>query len=119
MRRKLFLPYSLLQRPPCLVRSPTITVEQRCGWRRPPEFNGAAEQHLPPVIYRDPADVRTIFQLRSSLLVLVVLFVLSALGNAWQYWRRPDRIVVDRFNGRVLLINEDDVRARSFRFRGS
>jgi hypothetical protein len=66
----------------------------------------ALENSLPPVMYRDPADVRTIFQLLSSLLVLVVLFVLSALGNAWQYWRRPDRIVVDRSNGRVLLIND-------------
>ena len=66
----------------------------------------ALENNLPPVIYRDPADVRTFFQLLSSLLILVSLFVLSALGNAWQYWRRPDRIVVDRSNGRVLLIND-------------
>ena len=70
------------------------------------ELVAAAEQNLLPVIYRDPADVRTIFQLLSSLLILVSLFVLSALGNAWQYWRRPDRIVVDRSNGRVLLIND-------------
>jgi hypothetical protein len=27
-------------------------------------------------------------------------------SNAWQYWRRPDRIVVDRSNGRVLVIND-------------
>jgi hypothetical protein len=58
------------------------------------------------VIYRDPADVRTNFQLLSVLLIVLGLFVLSALGNAWQYWRRPDRIVVDRSNGRVLMIND-------------
>lgn len=58
------------------------------------------------VIYRDPNDVRTIFQLLSALMVVLLLFVLSAIGNAWQYWRRPDRIVVDRSNGRVLMIND-------------
>jgi hypothetical protein len=59
-----------------------------------------------PVVYRDPNDVRTIFQLLSVLMILLVLFVGSAAGNAWQYWRRPDRIVVDRSSGRVLLIND-------------
>lgn len=57
-------------------------------------------------VYRDPQDVRTIFQLLSLLLITLALFVLSAAGNAWQYWRRPDRIVVDRSNGRVLMIND-------------
>jgi hypothetical protein len=58
------------------------------------------------VVYRDPHDVRTIFQLLSLLLITLALFVFSAVGNAWQYWRRPDRIVVDRSNGRVLMIND-------------
>ncbi|MCI0660064.1 MAG: hypothetical protein L0220_03220, partial [Acidobacteria bacterium] len=62
------------------------------------------EQKL--VVYRDPTDVRTIFQLLTALMVVLCLFVLSAAGNAWQYWRRPDRIVVDRSNGRVLVIND-------------
>jgi hypothetical protein len=57
-------------------------------------------------LYRDPNDVRTIFQLLSALMIVLALFVLSAVGNAWQYWRRPDRIVVDRSNGRVLMIND-------------
>lgn len=60
----------------------------------------------PPVVYRDPADVRTHFQLLSALLIVLGLLVVSALGNAWQYWRRPDRIVVDRSSGRVLIIND-------------
>jgi hypothetical protein len=58
------------------------------------------------IVYRDPADVRTIFQLLTALMVVLCLFVLSAVGNAWQYWRRPDRIVVDRSSGRVLMIND-------------
>src|SRR5262245_46129771 len=58
-----------------------------------------------PVVHRDPADVRTIFQVLTVTLIVLALFMLSALGNAWQYWRRPDRIVVDRSSGRVLMIN--------------
>jgi hypothetical protein len=58
------------------------------------------------IVYRDPQDVRTIFQLLSLLLVFLSLLVMSAAGNAYQYWRRPDRIVVDRSNGRVLMIND-------------
>jgi hypothetical protein len=57
-------------------------------------------------LYRDPNDVRTIFQLLSALMIVLALFALSAVGNAWQYWRRPDRIVVDRSDGRVLMIND-------------
>ncbi len=58
------------------------------------------------VVYRDPADVRTVFQLLTALTIVLCLLVLSAVGNAWQYWRRPDRIVVDRSSGRVLMIND-------------
>src|SRR5262249_22410725 len=65
---------------------------------------GQAESRV--VVYRDPADVRANFQLLTTLLVVLGLFTLSAIGNAWQYWRRPDRIVVDRTSGRVLLIND-------------
>jgi hypothetical protein len=70
----------------------------------------AIAEHQDPekrlVVYRDPADVRNIFQLLTALMIVLCLFVLSAIGNVWQYWRRPDRIVVDRSNGRVLLIND-------------
>lgn len=71
-----------------------------------PEENPVSAAAVPPVIYRDPQDVRTIMQLLSVLLIILGLFVLSAAGNAWLYWRRPDRIVVDRSSGRVLLIND-------------
>lgn len=57
------------------------------------------------IVFRDPEDVRTNFQLLTALLIVLCLFSLSAIGNAYQYWRRPDRIVVDRSGGRVLLIN--------------
>lgn len=66
----------------------------------------AAERTSNLVVYRDPEDVRTIFQLLSALIVVLALFVVSALGNAVQYWRRPDRIIVDRSSGRVLMIND-------------
>jgi len=69
---------------------------------------GLAEQSQPasPVAFRDPNDIRTIYQLLSVLVIVLALFVLSAIGNAWQYWRRPDRIVVDLTSGRVLMIND-------------
>jgi hypothetical protein len=69
---------------------------------------GTAERSQPvsSVAYRDANDVRTIYQLLSILLITLALFVLSAAGNAWQYWRRPDRIIVDRSSGRVLMIND-------------
>jgi hypothetical protein len=58
------------------------------------------------VVYRDSADIRTIFQLLTALIVILGLLTVSAIGNVWQYWRRPDRIVVDKSNGRVLMIND-------------
>lgn len=70
----------------------------------PTESAKASMQNL--VVYRDPDDVRTIFQLLSSLIVILALFAVSTVGNAIQYWRRPDRIVVDKSNGRVLMIND-------------
>jgi len=71
-----------------------------------PPGNATEEASSRLVVYRDPNDVRTIFQLLSALMVILALFMLSAAGNAYQYWRRPDRIVVDRSNGRVLMIND-------------
>ena len=38
--------------------------------------------------------------------LLVLLLLASVAFNIWQYWRRPDRIVVDRSSGRVLMIND-------------
>src|SRR6266566_1035112 len=57
-------------------------------------------------IYRDPADVKTIFNLTRILMVLAVIIVGSGAANMFQYYRRPDRIVVDGSTGRVLSIND-------------
>lgn len=57
-------------------------------------------------LHRDPADVRTILGL-TWIGILISLLLLASVGfNIWQYWRRPDRIVVDRSSGRVLVIND-------------
>lgn len=57
-------------------------------------------------VYRDPEDVRTIFNLTRILMVLAVIIVGSGVANIYQYHRRPDRIVVDGGTGRVLSIND-------------
>jgi len=60
----------------------------------------------PQVIYRDPADVRTVMQLVSAVAVLMLMLLLSVCGNFYMYLRRPDRIVVDRTSGRTIMIND-------------
>jgi hypothetical protein len=57
-------------------------------------------------VYRDPQDVRTIFNLTRLLMLLALIIVASAAANIFQYLRRPDRIVVDGPSGRVLSIND-------------
>jgi hypothetical protein len=64
-----------------------------------------AQSSLQP-LYRDPADVRTILGMAWTGTLLVLLLLASVAFNIWQYWRRPDRIVVDRSSGRVLMIND-------------
>lgn len=61
---------------------------------------------VPSIVYRDSSDVRTILSLTSSMMIMAVLLVASGVGNIYQYWRRPDRIVVDGGSGRVLSIND-------------
>ena len=50
-------------------------------------------------IYRDPQDVRAVIQLARSGIVLTLLLLISVAGNFYQYYRRPDRIVVDKSSG--------------------
>src|SRR6185295_4644852 len=59
-----------------------------------------------PAIYRDPQDVRTVIHLARSGIVLTLLLLLSIIGNFYQYYRRPDRIVVDKSSGRVVEMND-------------
>jgi hypothetical protein len=64
------------------------------------------EVSYPQVVYRDKDDVRTILNLTRLVMVMAVLIVASAAANIYQYYRRPDRIVVDGSSGRVLSIND-------------
>ena len=59
-------------------------------------------------IYRDPQDVRTVIHLARSGIVLTLLLLISIVGNVYQYYRRADRIVVDKSSGRVVEINDRD-----------
>jgi len=59
-------------------------------------------------LYRDPQDVRTVIQLARSGIVLTLLLLASVAANFYQYYRRPDRIVVDKSTGRVVEINDRD-----------
>ena len=59
-----------------------------------------------PAIYRDPQDVRTVIHLARSGIVLTLLLLVSIIGNFYQYYRRPDRIVVDKSSGRVVEMND-------------
>lgn len=58
------------------------------------------------VLHRDPVDIRTILSLSWAGILLTLLLIISLSFNIFQYWRRPDRIVVDRSSGRVLMIND-------------
>lgn len=70
------------------------------------ERDAIVAQSSPQFLYRDPADVRTILSMAWTGTLLVALLLASVAFNIWQYWRRPDRIVVDRSSGRVLMIND-------------
>ncbi len=70
------------------------------------EGDAAIAQSSLQTLYRDPADVRTILSMAWTGTLLVLLLLASVAFNIWQYWRRPDRIVVDRSSGRVLTIND-------------
>jgi hypothetical protein len=67
---------------------------------------GAEALSIPTTLHRDPVDVRTILSLSWTGILLTLLLVISLSFNVYQYWRRPDRIVVDRSSGRVLMIND-------------
>jgi hypothetical protein len=70
------------------------------------ERDATVAQSSSQVLYRDPADVRTILSMAWTGTLLALLLLASVAFNIWQYWRRPDRIVVDRSSGRVLMIND-------------
>jgi hypothetical protein len=63
--------------------------------------------------HRDERDVRMLLHLAFCGIVLVLLLLASLAANAWMYWRRPDRIVVDRRadGDHVILVNDQAVGA--------
>ena len=85
-----------------------------------PEVAGTSESDVKPahaeaaerieVInqHRDERDVRLLLYLSGSNIALVSLLLLSLAANAWMYWRRPDRIVVDRRadGDHVMMVND-------------
>src|SRR5262249_41566474 len=88
---------------------PSVTVQESSieSDRADGRKTGASEAiPLLTPLHRDPVDVRTILSL-SWLGILLALLVTVSLGfNVYQYYRRPDRIVVDRSSGRVLMIDD-------------
>jgi len=65
-----------------------------------------ASPDVPTVVYRDKDDVTTILNLSRLVTLLAIILIASAAANIFQYYRRPDRIIVDGPSGRVLSIND-------------
>lgn len=61
---------------------------------------------IPHVLHRDPQDVRTILSLTWMGIFFALLLLASVGLNVFQYIRRPDRIIIDRSSGQVLMIND-------------
>lgn len=69
-----------------------------------PELIGARPSHF--AVFRDPADVQTIRSLARLCVVLIGIIFLLVGNAAFLYYRKPDRIVVDRTaKGDVILDN--------------
>jgi hypothetical protein len=64
-------------------------------------------------LHRDERDVRLLLQMTASQILILMILFMSLAGNVWQYWRRPDRIVVDRTatGDRVVIVNDNPINA--------
>lgn len=64
-------------------------------------------------LHRDDRDVQLLLRMSASEILIVLALLVSLACNIWQYWRRPDRIVVDRTAGgdRVVMVNDTPVNA--------
>lgn len=62
-------------------------------------------------LHRDERDVRLLLQMSVTTLLVICLLMLSLAGNVWMYYRRPDRIVVDRRpdGDHVVSVNDQPV----------
>ncbi|HZS44278.1 MAG TPA: hypothetical protein VFC63_04200 [Blastocatellia bacterium] len=63
--------------------------------------------------YRDVNDVRLLLKMASSQILIVMLLLASIADNVWMYYRRPDRIVVDRTSSGDYVILSNDRRITS------
>jgi hypothetical protein len=64
-------------------------------------------------LHRDDRDVQLLLRMSASEILIVLALLISLACNIWQYWRRPDRIVVDRTAGgdRVVMVNDNPIGA--------
>ena len=62
-------------------------------------------------LHRDERDIRLLLYVAGTSIVLVLLLLTSLAVNVWQYYRRPDRIVVDRRadGDHVVAVNDQPV----------
>jgi len=85
----------------------SVTAERLNGTKRHSnESTDNPIKQLPQVIYRDPSDIRAILGAARVTLLIALVLLISVGLNVYQYWRRPDRIVVDMSSGRTLMIND-------------
>ncbi|MGH9843913.1 MAG: hypothetical protein ACREEM_34695 [Blastocatellia bacterium] len=64
-------------------------------------------------LHRDDRDVQLLLRMSASEILIVLALLVSLACNIWQYWRRPDRIVVDRRadGDYVVMVNDRTVNA--------
>jgi hypothetical protein len=48
----------------------------------------------PPSVFRDPHDIEGLRRASMTILCLIAVTLLLLGLNAWQFWRRPDRVVI-------------------------
>jgi hypothetical protein len=77
------------------------------------ESTPAAEPVEVVNLHRDERDIRLLLYVGGTSIVLVLLLLTSLAVNVWQYYRRPDRIVVDRRGDgdHVVAVNDQPVAA--------
>jgi len=85
-------------------RAPRLYVQDVESRERVPAAN-VSSSDVAQVVYRDKDDVTTILNLTRLVMLLAMILMASAAANVFQYYRRPDRIIVGP-SGRVLSIND-------------
>ena len=83
-------------------------AEEHAQTRESAHEGGAGEAVRVVTAHRDPNDVRLLLSMASSGALLALLLLVSVACNIWMYYRRPDRIVVDRTSAgdRVVMVGD-------------